>query len=177
METKLKLDLAMQVCVAVNDLDEALKGFQELFDVDPETIHYSDSLAAIERGDLTPMVYWGEAGKFGYRQVNFHCAGLDIEMFQPNDPNEVGHPVADFLRENGGPGIHHMSVRLANRAEGLEYLQKEMGVPCMWEGLCFNRHYCYYDLREVLGFTLEIGSRVVGPRAQMSMEELESLLK
>lgn len=174
--TKLKLDLAMQICMAVHDVDESLAGFRALFDVPEETIHFSNSLEAIRRGDLTPQSYFGVEGEYGYRQVNFHCAGLDIEMFQPLDPEEEGNPVADFLRQNGGPGIHHVSIRLANRAEGLAYMQQEMGIPCMWEGLCFNRHYAYYDLRELLGITLEVGSRVVGPRALLSPEELEKLL-
>lgn len=174
--TKLKLDLVMQVCVAVRDVDKALEEWRKLFDVEEETVHFSNSWEAFERGDLTPMNYYGVQGKYQYRQLNFHCAGLDIEMFQPLDVEERGNPVSDFLREHG-PGIHHVSIRLANREEGLRTLREDMGVPCMWEGLCFNRHYCYWDLREILGITLEVGSRVVGPRAQMTEEELAAILR
>ena len=173
--TKLNLDVFMQVCMAVRDIDKALACWKELFDVDEESIHFSNSLEAFETGDLTPMSYYGVEGRYGYRQLNFDCCGINIEMFQPLDINEKGNPVSDFLREEG-PGFHHISLRLNNRQEGLNFLKNDLGeklgFKCMWEGLCFNRHYCYWDLRDVFGITLEVASRVAGPMSLKTPEEL-----
>ncbi|MCI8596908.1 MAG: hypothetical protein HFJ10_00460 [Lachnospiraceae bacterium] len=172
---KLKLDLVCQVAVVVRDLDASLANFRKLVDIEDDSISRHDSLPAIEDGSLSPQIYKGVEEKYGYQQVNFFFGGMDIEMFAPID-DKPGNPMVDFLNEHG-PGIHHLNIRLANRQEGIDFLQQDLGIVPLMECWSFGRHCAYFDMREQLGIVFEIGSRVVGPRAKMSAEEIEALCR
>ena len=45
------------------------------------------------------------------------------------------------------------------------------------EGHFLGRHFAYFDMRKELGITFEVGSRVVGPRASMSEEAIQALIR
>lgn len=173
--TKLKLDLVCQVAVAVWDLEQGLEMVRTLLGIDETSVSYGDSLELIRSGKLEPQRYNGVQGEYAYRQVNFFMGGMDIEMFSPVE-GSVGDPISDFLREHG-PGIHHLNVRLANREEGLKFLREDLGKVPLMEGHFLGRHFAYFDMLDELGITFEVGSRVVGPRASMSQDELEKLLQ
>ena len=70
-----------------------------------------------------------------------------------------------------------MNIRLANREEGLRFLREEVGKTPLMEGYFLGRHFAYFDMREELGITFEVGSRVVGPRASMPEEALQALIQ
>lgn len=174
--TKLKMDLVCQVAVIVRDLDRGLEQFRELFGIEEDSLSYSDSREAYSEGRLQEVKYNGEEGEFHYLQRNFFMGGMDIELFAPIPGYEdEKNPFNDFLKEQG-PGIHHLNIRLANRAEGLEYLNRELGVVPLYDLYHLGRHCAYYDLRKELGLIVEYGSRVVGPRASMSDEEINRLI-
>lgn len=172
---KLKLDLVCQVAIVVRDLEQSLKNFRRLVDIEDNSITRHDSLPAIEDGSLSPQIYKGVEGRYGYLQTNFFFGGMDIEMFAPIS-DEPGNPMTDFLNEHG-PGIHHLNIRLANRQEGIDFLTKDLGIVPLMECYSFGRHCAYFDMRKELGIVFEIGSRVVGPRAKMTPEEIEALCR
>ena len=173
--TKLKLDLVCQVAVAVWDMEQGLEMVRTLLGIDETSVSYGDSLELIRSGKLEPQRYNGVQGEYAYHQVNFFMGGMDIEMFSPVE-GSVGDPISDFLREHG-PGIHHLNVRLANRDEGLKFLREDLGKIPLMEGYFLGRHFAYFDMLDELGITFEVGSRVVGPRASMSQDELDKLLQ
>ena len=82
--------------------------------------------------------------------------------------------MTDFLREHG-PGIHHLNVRLADRANEIRALKEDWKVAPFYDLDHLGRNCAYFDLREQLGLVIEVGSRVVGPRAAMSEEEIRRL--
>lgn len=173
--SKLKLDLVCQVAVVVEDLEKGLASFRELLGIDEASLSYSDSKEAFTSGRLKNVVYNGEAvGFMNYRQYNFFLGGMDIEMFAPEDMDEV-NPFTDFLKEHG-PGIHHLNIRLANREEGIDFLKNELQIPPFFDLYHLGRNCAYFDLRKELGLVVEVGSRVVGPRAAMSEEEIQELI-
>ncbi len=172
--TKLKLDLVCQAAVVVWDLEESLAAFRELLGFDEESLTASSSDEAVRSGRLRNVVYRGEAVEcFHYRQYNFSLGGMDIELFAPEDPEEA-NPFTDFLREHG-PGIHHLNIRLANRREGIAFLKHELNIPPFFDLDHLGRNCAYFDLRRELGMVIEIGSRVVGPRAAMTEEDIRTL--
>lgn len=175
--TKLKMDLVCQVAVVVNDLDEGVKYCRELFGFEEESLTYSDSRDAYAEGRLQEVKYNGTEGTFHYVQHNFFMGGMDIEMFAPipGYEDEV-NPFTDFLKENGGPGIHHLNIRLANREEGVEYIEKDLGMVPMYDLYHLGRNCKYYDFRKQLGCVIEYGMRVVGPRASYSEEEIQKFI-
>ena len=171
---KLKFDLVCQVDVVVEDLEQGLEKNRRLLGFDEESLSYSDSLEAFQSGRLQNVYYQGqEVSSFHYRQYNFFMGGMDIEMFAPADPTEK-NPMTDFLREHG-PGIHHLNVRLADRANGIRALKEDWKVAPFYDLDHLGRNCAYFDLREQLGLVIEVGSRVVGPRAAMSEEEIRRL--
>ncbi len=172
--TKLKLDLVCQVAVVVRDLEQGLEAFRALLGIDESSLSFSDSLDAFRSGRLENVTYRGrEAAAFHYKQYNFFLGGMDIEMFAPADPEEP-NPFTDFLREHG-PGIHHLNIRLANREEGIAFLKNELGIGPFFDLSHLGRNCAYFDLREQLGLVVEVGSRVVGPRAAMTDGDIQKL--
>ena len=120
--TKLKLDLVCQVAVVVPDLEKGLEQVRTLFGIDESSVSFGESLELIRSGRLEPQIYNGVRGEYAYHQVNFFMGGMDIEMFAPVE-GSTGDPISDFLKEHG-PGIHHLNIRLANREEGLRFLEE-----------------------------------------------------
>lgn len=175
---KLKMDLVCQVAVVVNNLEEGLNAFRELMGFDENTLSFSDSRDAYKEGRLKEVKYNGVEGTFNYMQYNFYMGGMDIEIFAPipGYEDEV-NPFTDFLKENGGPGIHHLNIRLANREEGVEYIEKDLGIVPLYDLYHLGRNCKYYDFRKQLGLVIEYGMRVVGPRASMPEEEIEKLTR
>lgn len=173
---KLKMDLVCQIAVVVKDLNKGLEQFRELMGIDEASVSYSDSRDAYQEGRLTDVKYNGISGEFHYEQYNFFMGGLDIEMFAPlpGYEDEV-NPFTDFLKENGGPGIHHLNIRLANREEGVAYLEQGLGKVPLYDLVHLGRSCKYYDFREELGLIAEYGMRVVGPRASLSEDEISRL--
>ena len=173
--TKLKLDLVCQVAVVVRDLEEGLAQMRRWLGIDESSLTFGKSLELIHEGKLEPQIYHGVQGEYAYQQANFFMGGMDIEMFAPVE-GSAGDPINDFLEEHG-PGIHHLNIRLANREEGLRFLREEVGKTPLMEGYFLGRHFAYFDMREELGITFEVGSRVVGPRASMPEEALQALIQ
>ena len=175
---KLKMDTVMQVAVVVNDLAEGLRNFERILGYDEGTLSYSYSGDAMSKGVLKNFKYKGREGEFHYEQHNFFLGGMDVEMFAPmRGYEDESNPFTDFLRENGGPGIHHINARLVNREEGIDWIMNN------WEGqqdplvdLEYSGRNCkYFDLRKELGLIVEYGMRIVGPRASYTEEELNKL--
>lgn len=174
--TKLKMDLVCQVAVVVNSLEEGLTAFREIFGFDEDSLSFSDSRDAYAEGRLKNVMYNGVEGMYHYLQYNFYMGGMDIEMFAPTPGYEdESNPFTDFLRTNGGPGMHHLNIRLVNRQEGVNYLEKDLGYVPMYDVTHLGRNCKYYDFRKELGLVIEYGMRVVGPRASMSGEEIAKL--
>lgn len=176
MATKLKMDLVCQVAVVVNNLEEGLAAFRDLLGFDESSLSYSDSRDAYAEGRLKEVKYNGVEGEFHYVQHNFFMGGMDVEMFAPipGYEDEV-NPFTDFLKENGGPGIHHLNIRLVNREEGVDYLEKDLGIVPLYDLYHLGRSCKYYDFRKELGLMIEYGMRVVGPRASYPEGEIEKL--
>lgn len=174
--TKLKMDLVCQVAVMVRDLEEGLGYFRQLMGIDEDSLSFSDTRDAYAEGRLQKVKYKGAEGVYHYHQYNFFMGGMDIELFAPLPGyEEESNVVTDFLKENGGPGIHHLNVRMVNRQEGIDFLQQQLGKVPLYDLYHLGRHCAYYDLRRELGLIVEYGMRVVGPRAAMSQEEISRL--
>ncbi|MFC1925612.1 methylmalonyl-CoA epimerase [Chloroflexota bacterium] len=98
------------IAIAVNNLDDALKSYEELFGLKPEKTTTSD-----EQGVKAALLPIGK--------------GTEIELIQPIT-SEGG--VAKFL-EKKGEGVHHIAIEVDNidreleslAARGVELIDKE----------------------------------------------------
>lgn len=168
-EEKPAIDLLFQVCVCVNDLNQTLANWKEIFDFDESTIVMKSTKKAFEEDDWDGLNYNEKRCGFFHRYTRFAIGGLDLEIIEPMD-KDAGNPYGDFLLEHGN-GIHHFGVKVGNMV-ALNQKMKDKGIlrlnyaemgPVLADG---TRKGCtFYDLREQLGVILECGSVVVGPLA------------
>ena len=168
-EEKPAIDLLFQVCVCVEDLEQTLANWKDIFDFDESTIVMKSTKKAFEEDGWDGLNYNEKKCGFFHRYTRFAIGGLDLEVIEPMD-KDAGNPYADFLLAHGN-GIHHFGVKVGNMA-ALKQKMKEMGIPrlnyaemgpVLADG---SRKGCtFYDLREQLGVILECGSVVVGPLA------------
>ena len=91
------------IAIAVNNLDEALATFNNLFDFEPSVIE--------------------EVPDQGVKAAIIHIGDTELELLEPIDPNGG---VAKFL-ENRGEGIHHISVEVDNTDEELQRIESKGG--------------------------------------------------
>lgn len=167
---KPKVDLLFQVSVVTDDLDRLLCNWKEIFDFDTDSIKISSTKDAFDRGDWQGHNYNEKACVFFNKFARFDLGGIDFEIIEPLDKSGSG-AFAEFLRENGGTGLHHIGVKVSNM-EALDAKMKELGIPILNKAEMGSvlsngkRKGCvFYDLRPQLGLILECCTIVVGPRA------------
>ncbi len=167
---KPKMDLLFQVGVVTDDLDKLLANWKKLFDFDVDSIKISSTKDAFESGNWQGHNYKGQQCVFFNKFARFDLGGIDFEIIEPLDKSSSG-PFADFLRDNGGTGMHHIGVKIDDM-DAMEAKMEELGVKKlhhaeMGEVLSngVQKNCVFYDLRPQLGLILECCSIVVGPRA------------
>ena len=84
------------VCLAVNDIEETLDFYQEMFGIDRPEVKYLEDQAV-----LATLVAIG---------------GSQLEFIQPTDPDSG---VAKFIN-NRGEGMHHICFEVENLSEKLK---------------------------------------------------------
>ncbi len=167
---KPKIDLLFQVGVVTNDLEKLLANWKRLFDFDTDSIKISSTKDAFDSGEWQGHNYNEKPCVFFNKFARFDLGGIDFEIIEPMDKSSSG-PFAEFLRENGGTGLHHIGVKVSEM-DALAAKMKELGVPVLNHAemgpVLSNgqqKGCVFYDLRPQLGLIMECGSVVVGPRA------------
>ena len=87
------------VCLAVNDIEETLDFYQEMFGIDRPEVKYLEDQAV-----LATLVAIG---------------GSQLEFIQPTDPDSG---VAKFIN-NRGEGMHHICFEVENLSEKLKVFE------------------------------------------------------
>lgn len=166
---KLNFDLTMQVAMVVRDVDKAAGYLQTLVD-GGEVFVDAEASEAIKAGEMI-LAYKGVPDAYEYREQHMYWGRMDIEYFAPIS-DQTPNPMGDWLRDQG-PGFQHMDMWLLDRAEMEPYFMEDLGISSLedvWRG---ERHCTYIDLRDTFGLMLEIGPRIVGPRAEIDPAELD----
>lgn len=86
---------------------------------------------------------------YNIKSVTTNALNIELELIQPLDDYS---DYAAFLKKNGGPGMHHISV-FTNNMEGVESMNKTLVVAGSLKGYGFG--YKYYDFQDELGMILE----------------------
>mgnify|MGYP005760932133 CR=1 len=166
---KPSIDLIFQIAICVENLEETLENWKEIFQFDERTIVRKCTRDAYENDNWDGLNYNEQPCTFFHKYCRFSLGGLDIEIIEPLDKHP-GNPYSDFLLQHGS-GIHHIGVKVGNQP-ALFRMMRDMGIPrynyaemgpVLTDG---SRKSCtFYDLRKQLGAILECGSVVVGPLA------------
>jgi len=159
---KTKVECIFQVGMVVNDIDEKIKNWKEIFEIDESTITYKCTKDLAGSGLFTNN-YMGKPAEFWIRIAKFNLCDLEFELIEPLE-KKGGDPFSDFLI-NSGEGIHHINIKLEDR-EGFIQTMEEKGIVPMTNGEIQGKLYAMYNLNKQLGILLECGSVVGGPKAK-----------
>jgi len=142
----------MQLGILVNDLDKAIKHYEEFLGFGPWKI--------LEFGpELFPkMLVDGRPGMLEIRCAFCQCFGMEIELIQP-----VSDSIYKTWLAEHGPGLHHIAVRTKDGFEQIIQDVKDRFGNTPWvqakedngkvgEGM----EFAYLDLAKEMGLYVEI---------------------
>ena len=134
-----------QIGIVTDDIDRTIEEFKKLGLTDWSEVEVSPA------GRFENYESRGVKGvEFGLKSAVNNELNIEVELIQPLDENS---DYADFLKRNGGPGIHHISVDtddqdwVAEQAGGKKLVgAKNKGIPI---------GFAYYDFRDKVGLITE----------------------
>jgi len=150
MESKIKK--LLQIGVIVNNLEEAIKNYEEHLGIGPW------HTGRLNTEKMPKLQVDGAETDLDFKMAMCHCFGLEIELIEPVSNSAY----AKWLEEHG-PGIHHIAVMTHDSFKDVitDYKEWTGKDPWIWakdtgapEGR--NLEFAYLDLREQLGLFVEV---------------------
>lgn len=147
MENKMNLGNFIQICLVVEDMDEAVKYWSNLFQIEePEIIVNTPSRSK----DLT---YRGEIAEYGIRMAVIKANGFVIELVEPDDNPST---FREFLNKHGS-GVHHLGFEVGDKRDAIvEELEKKEGFEMRTVGYYPGSSWTVVDSEDKLGVNLNI---------------------
>jgi catechol 2,3-dioxygenase-like lactoylglutathione lyase family enzyme len=109
----LKLPPMLHVGIVVADMEKAAADYERLWGVETEGIVELEGTAATYRGEPITL-----SARYGF----IRSGASEIEFIEPlSEPS----PYSDFLRANGGDGIHHLAYLVDDIDPYLEHFGAE----------------------------------------------------
>jgi hypothetical protein len=151
-----------QVCLIVENLDEAVESYWKLFGIGPWHFYtYGKPL-------VRKMSYHGKPSEYRMRVALSYIGPLRIELIEVMEGDTI---YADFIREHGY-GVHHFGVLVEDMGSaiaeaeicGLTMTQDGSGF-----GLDGDGHYAYLDTEDKIGVTIELIER---PKRRVKPEKI-----
>jgi methylmalonyl-CoA/ethylmalonyl-CoA epimerase len=142
------LDRIDQVCVLVEDLDEAIAAYSQLFPVTKWRGYLYTPETVPELG------YRGGAGKFSF-WVALSDLEPQIELIQ----SVSGPSVYTEWLDQHGPGFHHVGIITESLASDVEALEAQGLVVSQWGrgyGVDGDGGFAYFDSLALLGVVVEL---------------------
>lgn len=141
-----------QVCLIVEDLDEAMENYWKLFGIGPWHVYtYGKPL-------VKKMTYHGKPSEYRMRIALSYIGPLRIELIEPLEGDTV---YRDFVEEHGY-GVHHFGV-LVEDMEAAIAQAEACGLAMTQDGSGFgldgDGHYAYLDTEDKIGVTIELIER------------------
>lgn len=138
----------LQIGIIVENVDEAVKNYEERFGMGPWRI------AMMDTDEFPEMLIDGKPGKLKNKCAFCNIYGMEIELVEPQSES-----VYKEWLDTHGPGIHHLAfVTRDSFQEVLEQCQ-EMTGKAPWihgEERNIGMDFAYVDLRKELGLICEL---------------------
>jgi len=149
-----KFSKAVQVGLVVRDLDSTIKALKNIFGFE----QFREVTWPIDRPDMKSE-YHGSPGNFKFRIAFTQLGPIELEIIQPLEGENI---YQDFL-ESHGEGLHHLLFEV----DDIDQLQKELeplGIKKIQSGTGIRpgTTWAYFDTANLVGFILEVRSRVSG---------------
>jgi hypothetical protein len=136
----------LHVGIVVKDIAAASQMFADVYGVTPPAPRLFDNVKA-----LRPPAGASGTQAAKARLVQFSVGNVRIELIEPV---EGATPWRDHL-DKYGPSVHHLSFGVPDIEQALQGLQAKGGTWVMGEP--GNTSFKYVDMRDHLGYTVELG--------------------
>ena len=147
MENKMNLGNFIQICLVVEDMDEAVKYWSKLFNIEEPEIMVQ---AAEKNPDLT---YRGEVAEYGMRMAIIKANGFVIELVEPDQNPST---FREFLNKHGS-GVHHLGFEVGDKRDAIvEELENKEGFDMRTIGYYPGSSWTVVDCEDKLGVNINI---------------------
>lgn len=138
----------LQIGIIVENVDEAVKNYEELFGMGPWRISMMDS------AEFPELLVDGKPGDMKNRCAFCSIYGMEIELIEPQ--SDSAYKV--WLDEHG-PGIHHLAFITRDSFDDVMTKCREITGKEPWihgQELSIGMDFAYVDLRKQLGIICEL---------------------
>lgn len=139
-----------QVALIVEDIEEAVRGYQGAFGYGPWIGYVYDSQI------VKNLTYRGKPSKAKWKFVMTEVGSLNFELIQPIS---TGDDIYSEFVENHGYGLHHLGFNVDNAQRVID-IAKGYGIETLQEGEGFGQdgdgHFAYLDTFESFGVVIEL---------------------
>ena len=140
-ETGITIPKVSQVGFVVENLEDGVERFQNLFGVTPWTEY------RLEPPELTDTTYRGESVEFGFRAALAYAGDTNLELVEPTR----GPNIYEDHLEARGEGLHHLKTSFATETATYEALRRfeQAGVDVIQSGSYKGSEFWYLDTAEL----------------------------
>ncbi len=140
-----------QISIMVYDAYATAKKWNDEFGIGPWIFLNFDE------NNMSKQKFHGKEAKYAMKIALCSSLGVEIELIEPKNDDNI---YAEFLKEHG-QGLHHIAMKMpGNDFKGTCKKLDEMGFECIMSGADpSGEDLAYYDLREALGFIVEMNDR------------------
>lgn len=138
-----------QVSIVVDDIYAYIKRYNDDYGIGPWVILHFD------KENTHDMIIGGKKEDFEIRLALCECLNVQLELIQPLSDNGT---YAEFLKKNGGPGIHHVCMEPTEGYRKVREVLAERGYSETLIGGtdAGDMQFGYVDLSKDLGFIVEL---------------------
>lgn len=133
-----------QIGIITDDLEKTKAAFEKY-----GIVGWMDVQVTVGEQFFENAICYDKPQMFSVKSTTTSMLGIELELVEPMDEHS---DYAAFLKKNGGPGIHHLSVE-TNDIGAVEALGKQVVVGAKIKGAPFG--YKYFDFQDELGLILE----------------------
>jgi len=147
MENKMNLKNFIQICLVVENMDEAVKYWSKLFNIEePEIVVNTPSRSE-------DLKYRGEIAEYGIRMAIIKANGFVIELVEPDENPST---FREFLEKHGS-GVHHLGFEVGDQRDAIvEELEKKEGFEMRTVGYYPGSSWTVVDCEDQLGVNINI---------------------
>lgn len=147
MVNKMGLDSFIQICIVVENMEEAVKSWSAMFNIpEPEIVVNKPNRSK----DLT---YRGEIAEYGMKMAIIQANGFVIELLEPDENPST---FREFLNKHGS-GVHHLGFEVGDRRDAIiDELEKKEGYAMRTIGYYPGSSWTVVDSEDKLGVNVNI---------------------
>lgn len=142
---KVPLQQVVQIAMVVEDLEQAMVTYWEVFGIGPWQIY------TLQPPEMTEATVREKPQPYTMRLALATVGNLQWELIQPLTGRSI---YKEFLEQRGG-GLHHIACTVPDYEQAAQVLRKR-GMPGLMGGTWRGVLYQYFDTEKALGTVVEL---------------------